>query len=643
MKRSFRISLRYLLAAMALLLAFGVADPVHADPDDPGEDPPESSSEEVCEHEFGGPYLQSEAGHWQLCTKCNEAGPVNQHTFSGRPSSVDDEVHRDVCTECGYPKEEAHTFEWHFDEESHWKICSKCGNRSEPSPHRPDREEATEEDPVLCLDCGYEIDKAKKRHTIKLAQDDNDKYADFANEDDYLHNVKMYSALEGEEVEIIIHDPEAPSVYVVGTLYFTNFEGEELDEIEVDGNTSIYYIMPDDDVIVRLEMEIDEDKVEASKEEESRSIEESIALESSIEESIAEAKRFKFGSYRVETDVSGVTPPKNFIRANDVSNFDRTVGCFYSTDYRIFVYYASEDGKEYDYYVLDRIGNDLIPFVTFPGTGSTSYVVSAPASEKDIPGIFRQETQITLTFASGMGAVTVPAFLVVDPDGDTLTLLYLNDDLGNQQFYTYDRSHGTAELIEYNRYEERKKTGETEKEGNIIITPSSEEAKEEKTGKTELSRGVIWLIIVGVIVVLLAASLITVFIMSKQQEAKERELDEEDDEDEIEPEPKEETETVSPLEEDEEVPETFDTTLYKNPDPDDMNSGKEAADFDFENAFPVAGGVIGKAAAETAEGQEEAEKVVDFESGKEEETLAEAEMIIDFEEIDAGETTDKKE
>ena len=587
-------------------------------------DPEESSSEHV--HDFTERVYDDEY-HWFRCSVdgCDE---ISEKTAHALVEANDSSTHWTFC-ECGYESQhENHNFEWVSTEEKHWQRCTLCGYETAKEDHEPGPE-ATDKEPQVCLICDYELVSRRDTHTAKIHYD-NSECLDFEFTDDYAYGdgnvaTKLYKAYETEKVELRVTDPKWPSIEIVDSILFYDVNGElskDVPTIYVEGEEVVYFEMPDHDILIQVVLEVSEEKAEESAYAASASLEESIALESSIQESIAASKRFRYGHYLVESDVSSVTPPKNFIRANDVTNFERTVGCFYSTDYRIFVYYASANERDYDYYVLDRIGQDLIPFVTFPGTGNNSYVVSAPASERDIPGIYRQETDVKLQFASGAESVTVPAFLTLDEDGNTLTLLYLNDDSGNQQFFVYDNSKGTVELTEYERYLERKKTGVSDGEGMIVITTAAE-TEAAKPGKTELSRGMIWLIIVGVIIVLLAAALITVFIMSKQQEARERELDEEDDELFEEPEPETtDSEITEALTEDDEIPETFDTALYQNPDPKDMDAGKEAADFDFENAFPGMSADVDAAPAPEAEAP-----VTPAEAPKK------TDISIDFEEI----------
>ena len=50
--------------------------------------------------------------------------------------------------------------EWSSNKDKHYHECKNCNVIKDESAHRPDRTEATEDDPVKCLDCGYIITPA---------------------------------------------------------------------------------------------------------------------------------------------------------------------------------------------------------------------------------------------------------------------------------------------------------------------------------------------------------------------------------------------------------------------------------------------------------------------------------------------------
>lgn len=50
--------------------------------------------------------------------------------------------------------------EWSNSKDKHYHECKNCDVIKDEAAHRPDRTEATEDDPVKCLDCGYKIEPA---------------------------------------------------------------------------------------------------------------------------------------------------------------------------------------------------------------------------------------------------------------------------------------------------------------------------------------------------------------------------------------------------------------------------------------------------------------------------------------------------
>ena len=50
--------------------------------------------------------------------------------------------------------------EWSSNKDKHYHECKNCTVIKDEAAHRPDRTEATEDDPVKCLDCGYKIKPA---------------------------------------------------------------------------------------------------------------------------------------------------------------------------------------------------------------------------------------------------------------------------------------------------------------------------------------------------------------------------------------------------------------------------------------------------------------------------------------------------
>ena len=59
--------------------------------------------------------------------------------------------------------------EWSSNKDRHYHECKNCDEIRDVAAHRPDRTEATEEDPVKCLDCGYVIEPALAHTTHHTA------------------------------------------------------------------------------------------------------------------------------------------------------------------------------------------------------------------------------------------------------------------------------------------------------------------------------------------------------------------------------------------------------------------------------------------------------------------------------------------
>ena len=66
-----------------------------------------------------------------------------------------------TCSRCGDTEGTAlgHDFAdvWSSDESGHWHVCSRCDAKADEAAHTPDREAATETDPIKCSVCDYEI------------------------------------------------------------------------------------------------------------------------------------------------------------------------------------------------------------------------------------------------------------------------------------------------------------------------------------------------------------------------------------------------------------------------------------------------------------------------------------------------------
>ena len=54
--------------------------------------------------------------------------------------------------------------DYEYNEQGHWHICNRCGEASNVEAHIPDRNEATNTDPIKCTVCGYIIQEALCSH-----------------------------------------------------------------------------------------------------------------------------------------------------------------------------------------------------------------------------------------------------------------------------------------------------------------------------------------------------------------------------------------------------------------------------------------------------------------------------------------------
>lgn len=271
------------------------------------------------------------------------------------------------------------------------------------------------------------------------------------------------------------------------------------------------------------------------------SIEESSRQEAesrSIEESREAASHLIYDGYDITTVLNGVSNPEGFIRANDLNSFERSVEAFYSSKYRVYVYYATKN-DESGYYLLNSLSGKLYPFVTFTGEDGKGYIVSTPRSINDLPQEVSGEKSVDLT-RIGSPNVQVPGWIAEDSAGKDVTLLHLAGEDGKREFFVYDDSGAGIQLIPWSEYEPEEKS--EEEETTEEETSSEEETTEESTEETSTeeetkkksgldSKFLIWLIIIGAIILLLIIAIVVVFFMSRKQEREENDLDDEDPED----------------------------------------------------------------------------------------------------------------
>ena len=117
----------------------------------------------ASETDYSG-YFSSDVAGYHVeynADKQLELKPGAAHVHSGGTATC---TQRAVCSTCGreYGDLAPHDFAaaWGYqDETGHAHLCTNCGAHDTILPHTPDHEgHATEEYPILCTDCGYEIE-----------------------------------------------------------------------------------------------------------------------------------------------------------------------------------------------------------------------------------------------------------------------------------------------------------------------------------------------------------------------------------------------------------------------------------------------------------------------------------------------------
>lgn len=321
---------------------------------------------------------------------------------------------------------------------------------------------------------------------------------------------------------------------------------------------------------------------ESRSEAESKSIEES--KKAAEESSRVAAETIRVGSYDMYLHVSGTSAPEGFTASQDNDSFEKPVECFYSSKFKTYAYYAKKNAEN-NYYIYNKMTDDLFPFVTFTGAGGVNYLVIAPESENDLPDEVTRVTSVNLGTVTSVNNMVVPAWNAEDREGTERTLLYLASDDGTRQFFVYESKSGAVKLTEWEKFneEETETTEETSEETTeeetteettVVVTT---EAPEKKGGL--FKNYVIWLVIIGVIIVLLVVAIVVVFYMGKKQDAEEAALDD-DDEDPTDPADSDDGDgfITGNVEDDFQA---YDSS-YSRPEQDDL----EPFDINFEDAFP---------------------------------------------------------
>ncbi len=393
----------------------------------------------------------------------------------------------------------------------------------------------------------------------------------------------------------------------------------------------IRFVMPDNNVNINAKKTVNNAKVESSKkaesEAESKSKAESESVKKSQEESEAQSKSesasesmslaesssieasrkaaeesskyaaqtIRVGSYDLYLHVSGTAAPENFTTSKDSDTFSEPVECFYSSKFKTYAYYAKKNGDN-NYYLYNKLADDLIPFVTFTGAGGVNYLVMAPDDDFDLPDEVITATSVNLATVTSAASMIVPAWIAEDIEGAERTLLYLASDDGTRKFFVYESKNGAVTLTEWEKFNAEEETTEEEtteetttekettEESTVVVSTTA--APEKKSGL--LKNYVIWLVIIGVIILLLIVAIVVVFVMGRKQEEAEAALDDEDEEL---PDEDEGDGFITGGPDDDFQP--YESS-YTRPEQDDL----EPFDISFEDAFPEEMGLKNTAAEE---------------------------------------------
>ncbi len=278
------------------------------------------------------------------------------------------------------------------------------------------------------------------------------------------------------------------------------------------------------------------ESIQRSEEESSRIAElEERSREASIAQSEKEAARIEVDGYRIYKYLNNVQTPAGFTRANDVRTFEETIECFYSSAYRLYVYYADKDDTE-GYVVYDKLHESMFPFVSFSGSDGEKYIVSSPDRQSDLPKEVLGDTRVNLSIPGSGSSAVVPGWNVEDASHDLYPLIYLIGDDGSRSFFAYQDDNGSISLTPWADFKESLTESETESESTVESTEETSESQTisvtPETASTEperqeslLGNYVIWIVIAVLIVALLVAAIIIVVQMSRKQDEEEREID----------------------------------------------------------------------------------------------------------------------
>ena len=114
-------------------------------------------------HDWATTWSSDETNHWHTCSRCSEIKDTAAHTPDREAATETEPV---KCSVCEYVIAPAlgHTHNWatawSSDKDNHWHACSGCSEKNDSAAHTPDRDAATETEPVKCSVCKYVITPA---------------------------------------------------------------------------------------------------------------------------------------------------------------------------------------------------------------------------------------------------------------------------------------------------------------------------------------------------------------------------------------------------------------------------------------------------------------------------------------------------
>ncbi len=265
-------------------------------------------------------------------------------------------------------------------------------------------------------------------------------------------------------------------------------------------------------------------------------------VESSVAPTISDIPEdpdyLQIGDYRLKLSLTDEEPPEGFFAAYDIHTFQYSVHCFFSTNYREYVYVAEKDGFSGNY-VYDEVNKTLIPFVMAEEDGGEHpYMVLPLKGTENIPGQILGEGQVPVKDTVTGNLIEVPCLYVQDISGSQDTLFCLKSYSGTSDYYVVlENEAGNTVFLSYNELDERLReveeemtktsSDETVLPSSESVTPSSSESPNGNKNRNSLLLNYkLWLGIIIFVILVLIIAIIIVFRMSRKQDEEEEEIEE---------------------------------------------------------------------------------------------------------------------